>query len=170
MTTFKLLDSLINPPAAPIVEAAPAETPAVENLEVGEVGLKGGYNRGKFRHELYVTYTHANLQNELYLTVIANLNTELTSEDNSFGYSYGSESGTHNDVSEYFEDLSWSDVTIPHVADNMDLFKLEPGQVQHVTQFITGYLSNMGADEIAPLLDVEKLIRLVKADEQNSLS
>jgi hypothetical protein len=172
MTTYKLLDSLINPPSAPLVEAeaAPAANPPLESLEIGEVELKGGYHRGGFRHELYVTYTHANLPSELYITVIATLNTELTSEDNSFDYSYGSENGTHTDLSEYFEDLSWKDVAIPHVADNMDLFKLEGGKVQHITQFITGYLANMDASEIAPHLDVEKLIRMVKADEQNSLS
>lgn len=155
MSEFTFLNSLLNPPV--IVEDA-ART---EHAFVEEANRKGGYRSG-FVFSLYVTYVHPAMAEELYLVVNAFLNADFASDDNSFGYSYGSESGTHGDIDEYLTDLEWTKVEIPHVADNMNLFKMQPEQVKHITAFVTNYLTRMDEDEIAKLLDVEDLVSEVK--------
>ena len=160
MSDFKLMNSLLNP-----VVVVEAEVPAAptETVSIDEVTRHGKYTGSVFRFVLYVTYTHPNLPEDLYLVVGANLRGEYTSEDNSFDYEYGSERGTHGGVDEYLTDLAWENVEVPQVADNMDLFKMEPEQVQHVVSVVSNYLTNMSEDEIGKHVNLEELTALAKS-------
>lgn len=168
MPAFNLLNSLLNPPAEMVVEdtQAPQEAPATgETVVVDDVDmLKGGSRFKGVPHALNVTYTHPNLPEPLYLTVHAVLDGEFTEEDNSFGYSYGSENGTHRDISTSVEKLEWVNPTIPETADNMDLFRLTPEQVAHVSEVVKQYINTMDEGNIEKLVNIEKVVAILKPE------
>ena len=165
MSTFNFLNSLLNPPAKPIVEEAmpTQEAPApTESVTVDEVEmLRGGSSNG-IPHSLNTTYSHPSLSDPLYLTVHAVLDASYEQEDSSFDYEYGSERGIHSQVDDVLEDLAWKNVTIPQIADNMDLFKMSPEQVAHVTAVVARYVQAMDESEIEQLINVERVVSVLK--------
>ena len=165
MSDFSLFRSLINPTAQPVVEAL-SESPEApvpsETVTVDEADMIGrGDRHSGIPHSLNVTYSHPNLPEPLYLTAHAKLVGDVSVEDNSFDYSYGSQNGTHEDYSDLVENLAWTNASIPQVADNMDLFKLTPEQVAHVTKVVVNYISTMEQEAIEKIVDMGKVIAIL---------
>ncbi len=170
MSHFSLINSLINPPAEPLVESpmaaeapAPSETVTVDDTD----RLAGGSRYSGIPYSLNVTYSHPKLPEPLYLTAHAKLDGEYSVEDNSFDYSYGSQNGVHRDVSDLVENLAWTGVSVPQIADNMDLFKLTPEQVDHITKVVVHYITAMEQEAIEQIVDMEKVIAILKPDDDN---
>lgn len=169
MNNFKLINSLISPPASPIVEAEePAAPQPTEYVEIDDVDRVSGPRGGSefyIQYNVHVTYHHPSIEEEgLHLTVSALLDGSYSVEDDSFSYEYGSERGVHGGKYDAIDGLSWSKVTIPHIEDNIEFFKLAPEQATHVSQMVVGYLSGMSSDDIEKLVDVETLVKLVKPE------
>lgn len=164
MSPFTLINSLVNQSVDVVTEETQPQ-PAQEFASIDDADRISGYQNDHFKYSLNMTYSHPSLAEPIYLTVQALLGATYSVEDNSFDFNYGSERGVHKDIAEVFDDLEWTNVTVPHIADNMELFKLEPEKVRHVTKFVVDYLTSMNSDAISEHVDIDKLIELARPEE-----
>lgn len=174
--TFKLLNSLVNPPAAPVVEAdQPTEQPQAnsEHIEVldceqlegpNETGSEGESAVVEYKYNVHVNYFHPALHEDGMLVIVtANLKGYYSVEDDRFSAPYGSTTAHGGSVYGVYDQFEWSDVQIPQIEDNIEVYKLPPEQSQHVIQFIIHAMSKMDHDAIDRLVGGEDLTSEIEA-------
>lgn len=177
---FKLLNSLVNPVAEPVMEAAvlAPEAPAGEHIEIVDVEQVDGPDISHapgdsetqvvhYTYNIHVNYVHPTaLEDGIMVVANATLEGYFSVEDDRFSAPYGSTTAHGGSVYGSFYNPEWINPEVPQTVENMELFKMEPEKVQHIIGYITHALDAMKSTEVEQHVDCDEIGNEIWASEK----